>query len=62
MEKNWIGTITAIAKRMALRYGVVNITDIGLNAEANGIEFVLATGDVIEMSHLLLLKCLLTEQ
>jgi len=38
-----------MAKEMALRYGVVGITDIRLNTEANGIEFVLTSGDVVNV-------------
>lgn len=46
VSKAWI---VSIAKDMALRYGVVGISDIRLNTEANGIEFVLATGDVVNV-------------
>jgi len=49
MERDWIGIITAISKKMALRYGVVNITDIRLNPANDGIEFVLDGGEVVNV-------------
>lgn len=50
-NENSISTasVLALAKSMALKYGVVGIADIRLNALANGIEFVLVTGDVVNV-------------
>lgn len=50
-NENSISTasVLALAKSMALKYGVVGIQDIRLNALANGIEFVLVTGDVVNV-------------
>ena len=50
-NENCISTasVLALAKSMALKYGVVGIADIRLNALANGIEFVLVTGDVVNV-------------
>ena len=42
-----IGMLVAIAKNMALRYGVTNIADIQLDAANNGIKFILTSGDQI---------------
>ncbi|MCK9577122.1 MAG: hypothetical protein M0R51_14555 [Clostridia bacterium] len=49
MERDWTGVIVALSKKMALRYGVVNISDIRLNPANDGIEFVLTTGDVVNV-------------
>lgn len=42
-----VGMVIALAKKMALRYGVVNITDIQLDAVSHGIKFILADGSSV---------------
>ena len=42
-----VGMLMAIAKSMALRYGVTNIADIQLDAASSGIKFILTSGDTI---------------
>jgi hypothetical protein len=44
-----LAVVTAVAKRFALQYGAIGITDIRLNTEANGIEFILVSGDVVNV-------------
>lgn len=42
-----VGMLFAIAKSMALRYGVTNIQDIQLDSQNTGIKFILTSGDTI---------------